>query len=194
MVERIFNIGDRSISDIMTPRPDVEWIDVYDDREDHLRTIRDCRHEQLLVGKGSIKAPLGMILKKDMLDQVLDGQPLDPVAIIRQPLAVHEATPIFKVLEQFRAAPIQLAMVLNEYGGLEGVVTQTDLLEAIAGDLSEIEGEKPDIVEQEDGSLSHRRHDVRAGRIRSSWFPNTASRRRLPHDRWICSVSIATPA
>jgi putative hemolysin len=153
MVERIFNIGDRRISDIMTPRPDVEWIDVDDDREDHLRTIRDCRHEQLLVGKGSINAPLGMILKKDMLDQVLDGQPLDPIAIVRQPLAVHEATPIFKVLEQFRAAPVRLAMVLDEYGGLEGVVTQTDLLEAIAGDLPEIEGEQPDIVEREDGSL-----------------------------------------
>ncbi len=153
MVERIFNIGDRRISDIMTPRPDVDWIDVDDDRDENLRTIRDCRHEQLLVGKGSINAPLGMILKKDMLDQVLDRRPLDPMTIIRQPLVVHEATPIFKVLEQFRAAPVRLAMVLDEYGELEGVVTQTDLLEAIAGDLPEIEGEEPDIVEREDGSL-----------------------------------------
>ncbi|MER9120099.1 hemolysin family protein [Mesorhizobium sp. M0520] len=153
MVERVFNIGERRISDIMTPRPDIDWIDVNDDRTEILRTIRDCRHEQLLVGKGGIDEPLGMVLKKDMLDQVLDGQVLDPMAIIREPLVVHESTPIFKVLEQFRKAPVRIAMVLDEYGSLEGIVTQTDLLEAIAGDLPNIEGEEPDVVEGEDGSL-----------------------------------------
>lgn len=153
MVERVFNIGDRRVSDIMTPRPDVDWIDVNNDREEILRTVRKCRHQQLLVGKGSIDEPLGMVLKKDMLDQVLDGQLLDPMAVIREPLVVHESTPIFKVLEQFRKAPVRVAMILDEYGDLEGIVTQTDLLEAIAGDLADVEGEEPDIVEREDGSL-----------------------------------------
>jgi CBS domain containing-hemolysin-like protein len=60
---------------------------------------------------------------------------------------------IFKVLEQFKKAPVRLATILNEYGGLEGIVTQTDLLEAIAGDLADVEGEEPDVVEREDGSL-----------------------------------------
>ena len=58
----------------MTPRVDVEWIDIDDDRDESLRTIRECRHGQLLIGKGSIDEPLGMILKRDLLDQVLDGQ------------------------------------------------------------------------------------------------------------------------
>ena len=153
VVERVLNIGDRRISDIMTPRVDVDWIDIEDDREEILRAIRECRHEQLLVGRGSIDEPLGMILKKELLDQVLDGQPLDPMAVIRQPLVVHEAMRIFKVLEQFKKAPVRLATILNEYGGLEGIVTQTDLLEAIAGDLADVEGEEPDMVEREDGSL-----------------------------------------
>jgi putative hemolysin len=153
VVERVLNIGDRRISDIMTPRVDVDWIDIDDDREEIFRSIRSCRHGQLLVGKGSIDEPLGMILKRDLLDQVLDGQPPDPMAVICQPLVIHEAMRIFKVLEQFKRAPVRLATILNEYGGLEGIVTQTDLLEAIAGELTQVEGEEPEVVEREDGSL-----------------------------------------
>jgi magnesium and cobalt exporter, CNNM family len=153
VVERVLSIGDRRISDIMTPRVDVDWIDIDDDREEILRSIRECRHGQLLVSKGSIDEPLGMILKRDLLDRVLDGQPVDPMAVIRQPLVIHEAMRIFKVLEQFKKAPVRLATILNEYGGLEGIVTQTDLLEAIAGDLADVEGKEPEVVEREDGSL-----------------------------------------
>lgn len=153
VVERVLNIGRRRISDIMTPRPEVVWIDTDDDRETMLRAVRECRHEQLLVCKGSIDEPVGMVLKKDLLDQVLDGQTLDPMAVIREPLLVHEATPIFKMLEQFKQKPVRLAMIMDEYGSLEGIVTQTDLLEALAGDLPDVEGEEPDIVEREDGSL-----------------------------------------
>lgn len=153
VVERVLSIGDRPIADIMTPRREIDWIDAGDPQEEILRTIRNCRHQQLLVGHGGIDEPLGMILKKDLLDQVLDGRPLDPMAVIRDPMIVHEATPIFRVLEQFRKAPVRLALVIDEYGGLEGIVTQTDLLGSIAGALPESEGEEPDIVERSDGSL-----------------------------------------
>lgn len=131
----------------------MEWIDADDSPDEILRTIRDCRHEQLLVGRGDIDEPLGMILKKDLLDQVLDGKPLDPMAVVRDPVVVHEATTIFRVLDQFKRAPVRLAIVIDEYGSLDGIVTQTDLLEAIAGDLPATEDEEPDIVEREDGSL-----------------------------------------
>jgi CBS domain containing-hemolysin-like protein len=153
VVERVLNIGDRRISDIMTPRRDIDWIDADDSPEEILRTIRECRHEQLLVGRGEVDDPLGMILKKDLLDQVLNGKPLDPMTIIREPVIVHEATPIFRVLDQFKRAPVRLAIVIDEYGSLQGIVTQTDLLEAIAGDLPEADGEDPDVIEREDGSL-----------------------------------------
>ena len=153
LFERVLNLGDRPISDIMTPRVDVDWIDINDDREEILRSIRESRHGQLLFGKGSIDEPLGMILKRDLLDRVLDGHPLDPMAVIRQPLVVHEAMKIFKVLEQFKQAPVRLATIFDEYGVLQGIVTQTNLLDTIAGELPEAEGEEPGIVEREDGSF-----------------------------------------
>ena len=153
LVERVLTLGNRRITDIMTPRLDVEWIDAEDGTDAMLRRIRDCRHEQLLVGRGTIDEPIGMILKKDLLDQVLDGQALNPMGVIRQPIAIHEAMSIFRVLEQFKAAPVRLATVLDEYGLLQGVVTQTDLLEAIAGELPDVEGEEPGMVEREDGSI-----------------------------------------
>jgi len=153
VVVRVLKIGDRRIGDIMTPRHDVDWIDAGDTREEMIRTIRECRHEQLLVGRDSIDEPLGMVLKKDLLDQLLDGAQLDPIAVMREPLVVYEATPIVKVLERFKQSPVRLITVMDEYGGLEGIVTQTDLLEAMAGDLPGADGEAPDIVEREDGSL-----------------------------------------
>jgi putative hemolysin len=153
VVERVFNIGDRRIADIMTPRLEVDWIDVDDPKVETLRIIRECQHAQLLVGRGDIDEPLGMVLKKDLLDRVLDDKPIDAMAVMRDPLVVHEATPVFKVLEQFKRAPVRLAIVIDEYGTLEGIVTQTDLLEAIAGDLADSDGEDPDVVERADGSL-----------------------------------------
>ena len=150
---RVLNIGERRVGSIMTPRPEVDWIDADDSRDDMLRTIRSCRHEQVLVGRGSIDQPLGMVLKADLLDLALDGHALDPLAIIREPLVVPEAMPILAALGRFRQTPARLAIVLDEYGSLEGIVTRTDLLEAITGDLPDAEGEEADIVEREDGSL-----------------------------------------
>lgn len=153
IVVRALDIGSRRIGDIMTPRTDIDWIDADDDREEILKAILESRHEQLLLARGSIDELLGVVAKRNLLAQVLGGGTLDLPAVAGAPLLVHESMPIFKVLEQFKQAPVRLAVVVDEYGGLEGIVTQSDLLEVLAGDLPQADGEQPDIVVCDDGAL-----------------------------------------
>lgn len=153
VVERVFSIADRPISDIMTPRPELDWVDADDGQEEILKSIRQCPHDQMLVARGTIDEPIGMISKHDVLDQILDGRQVNLEGVMHQPFVVLEVTPIFSVLSQFKKGPVRLAMIVDEYGSLKGIVTQTDLLEALAGDLPEVENEEPHIVERDDGSF-----------------------------------------
>ncbi|HQS15107.1 hemolysin family protein [Reyranella sp.] len=150
---RALEIGNRRIGEIMTPRTELDWIDTSDGPDEIVRTVLESPYEQMLVGQGSIDNLLGAVTKTDLLNQLLRGGAIDPGAVIAVPLMVHEAMPIFKVLELFKKSPVRLAVVVDEYGGIEGIVTQADLLEALAGDIPEVLGEGPDVVERQDGSL-----------------------------------------
>ncbi len=153
VVERTFTLGERRARDIMTSRPDLAWVDADDPRDQIMREIRASRHDLLLVCRGALDDVAGVIRKQDLLDAYLDDRQFDPLSVLLEPLAVHEGTPILKLIEQFKRKPVHMAIVLDEYGSLQGVVTQTDLLEALAGDMSDSPHEDPDVVEREDGSL-----------------------------------------
>ena len=151
-VERIFALGERRIREIMTPRPDIAWIDVEDDEEQILKAVRACNHGHVVVSRATVDDVVGVVRKQDLLDQVLDGGPINVATATQEPIVVHEAMTVLAVLETFQRNPVQMAIVVDEYGSLEGIVTLTDLLEAIAGDIPE-PGEEPPVVEREDGSL-----------------------------------------
>lgn len=178
VVERVINLSSRRIGDFMTPRLDVEWVNADDPPAAILATIRECRHAQMLVSRGELDEVIGIVLKEDLLDSAIDRYPLateppsasvsgtdpsirnppprgsfDIAKLAREPLVVHEATPFLRVLDQFKQRPVRLAIIVDEYGGVEGIVTQTDLLEAIAGELPGMEDEEPSVVERADGSL-----------------------------------------
>jgi CBS domain containing-hemolysin-like protein len=115
---------------IMTPRPDVVWINIDGPEAATIKTIRECPSAQLLVCRGTLDHVVGVVRKQDLLNQSLDGRLLDVAQSLLPPLAVAERTSILRMLEVFRKTPVNTAIIIDEYGTVQGIVTRTDLMEA----------------------------------------------------------------
>ncbi|HJU29275.1 MAG TPA: CBS domain-containing protein, partial [Candidatus Binataceae bacterium] len=137
MVQGVLGLADRNIGSIMTPRREIEWINLDESTEATLTRIRNAHHGQLLVSQGTIERVLGLMRKQDLLDLYIEGKAADVRAVIQTPVAIPWTRSILDTIELFKRTPIHAAIVVDERGGLQGLVTQTDLLQAIAGDLAE---------------------------------------------------------
>ena len=153
MVRGVLTLADRSVQAIMTPRPEVAWLDPADPKETVVAEIRASRHRHFVVSRESIDEVAGVVRKDEILELCLDGKPFDLMRIVRDPIALHESTSILKALELFKREPVDMALVVDEYGALQGVITQTDVLEAIAGDLPETAAEEPEVKQLGEGSF-----------------------------------------
>lgn len=153
MLESVMRLTDRTVRSIMTPRLDMVWIGVEDSPEEIRDTICTSGYSRIPVARGDLDEVLGIVHAKDMLNAQLKHQPLDVMALQRPMLTVPDTTPVLRVLEQFKASGQHVAIVVDEYGTVEGLVTVADILIAIAGGLPEAgedDSDKP--VQRADGS------------------------------------------
>lgn len=152
MIRSVLSLAERPVTSVMTVRSDIEWIDATRGIEHATARLIESPHTRLLVCDGELDQLLGIVQSSDLLSSVLQGRALDVTDFVREPLVVPEATSTLRVLEQIRAHPIPLAVVVDEYGSLEGMVTANDLLATIAGDLVDTRDADYAASRGEDGS------------------------------------------
>ncbi len=153
MVGRVLRFADRPVRSIMTPRADMVWIDLNADRDEIAKVVAESRHTRIPVGR-SVEHIVGVVHIRDLLAHMLRGEPLRLGESVTSMPAVYDAIPVLQSLEILRDSGSRMALVVDEYGGVEGVVTLTDVLEAIVGELPEAgRREKPAIVEDPEGGL-----------------------------------------
>jgi putative hemolysin len=153
MVERVFRLGDRPVSYLMTPRPDIVWLDLDDSAEENRQKMVDSAYSRYPVCQAGLDNVLGVIPVTDLLARSFRGEPLDLTVGLRQPVFVPESTRGLKVLELFKQTITHMALVVDEYGVIQGLVTLNDIMSEIVGDVPSTDGQdQPQAVQREDGS------------------------------------------
>lgn len=154
-VEGVFRFTERRVDALMTPKNDIDWLDLDDSRQQLLAEIKASRFSRLPLAKGDLDKIIGVIDVKDIagMDILSEEVKLDQLA--REPLYVPENTSALKAFESFRKSGIHEAMVIDEYGSIIGMVTLFDVLESIVGDIpSNQQDQAHEVVRRADGSWS----------------------------------------
>lgn len=152
VIHRAFQLTDRRVGSILTPRPDIVWLDLEQSAEETKQRIIASVHTRFPVCRGGLDDVAGIVTAKDLLAQILRGEPIDLKALMKPPKFVPESMPAFDVLEAFEEGGMHIALVMDEYGGLEGLVTTNDILDALVGDVPSPEDQPYQVKRREDGT------------------------------------------
>jgi putative hemolysin len=153
MISGVMRLADRTAKAVMTPRPEVDYINLADDDATIMRTIAGSVHSRLPACEGSLDDVVGVLQAKELLDAYLRGEPLKVREFVRPAPVIPDTMPALDVIERLKQSPVHMGLVHDEYGDFEGVVTSADILEAIAGDFLTEEGPpEKEFVRRADGS------------------------------------------
>jgi len=154
LVQSAFRFGDREVTTLMAPRPDVVYLDLEDTFEENKAKVLASGHTRYPVCRGGLDSVIGVVSIRDLWSQMVSGEEPDLTLLLQDALVIPEHITALRLLELFRTATTPLAVIMDEYGSVAGIITLHDLLEAIVGDLSTVDepDEEPGIIEREDGS------------------------------------------
>ena len=155
IISGIVRLADRPVREVMTPRTDVDWIDISATSDQLREALRESQHSRLPVADGSVDNIVGVIQVRDLLQEALDGRPLDLRTLVRPAPVIPDLMDAMDALVVLRNADVPLALVHDEYGHFDGIVTSGSIIAALAGTFRHDveEGEEPDLVERDDGSF-----------------------------------------
>jgi putative hemolysin len=154
IISGIVRLADRPVREVMTPRTDVDWIDVNSTADELRSALKESAHSRIPVVNGSVDDIVGVIQTRDLLDAMLDGRELNLRELTRSAPVIPDLMDAMDALVVLRSAEVPLALVHDEYGHFDGIVTPGSILAALAGTFAHDveEGEEPDLVERDDGS------------------------------------------
>ena len=153
MIARIFRLADLRVGALMTPRTEIDWFDTGDSPDEIRSKLIASPHSHFPVASGDLDSIQGIVHAADVVERLLCNQPLDMNADLQRPLFVPETTLALSVFDMFKKTGQHIAVVIDEYGGVQGLVTLTDILEEVVGDVAiSQETIEPQIVQRDDGS------------------------------------------
>lgn len=154
LIERTFHLGDRSVGQLMVPRPDIIFLDLDDPPDVIKETITNNRLSRYPVINNDLDNIVGVVRAKDLLARELNGDPFDLTAVLNPALFLPVTMPAFKAIEMFRSSRRHMGIVIDEHGGVEGLVTVNDILDALVGDIPSMnESDEEQVVRRHDGSF-----------------------------------------
>jgi putative hemolysin len=149
MVEGIFSLGDSRVYSLMTPRTDLVWQDITDSIEEICQKIADCPYSRFPVRQDSLETIVGIVKSRDLLVESLSGKEIDLKTLLKPAYFIPETMFASRALELFKEKNTELLLVIDEFGGLQGLLTINDILEEIVGAM---EFEEPQATQRQDGS------------------------------------------
>ena len=152
MVQGVLDLAYRPVRSIMTPRPEIQWIDPREDVTRLRAEVAACGHHWVPLAEDDLDQWIGVATSHDLLASLLEHGHIDTGHVVRKPMTVPESLSVLRLIDEFRRSPLQVALVVDEYGSVLGLVTPADVLASIAGEFPEADDDDPAAIREDDGA------------------------------------------